>query len=142
MKSALADCIAILKGAATMKKRNKDAKRKAFYNDKRDCFLTVDGKYYCYRVWDEDGLHSTVQKFEVGKDLSVDLTVFLDDSDHDADLGDRYAEEHRDATRPPCTWLEKCSRMALFPRKNTARWTRFSSQNISLFWVNFIPTWR
>lgn len=76
-----------------MKKRNKDAKRKAFYNEKRDCYLSVDGKYYCYRTWDETGKHSVVQKFEVGKDLSVDVTVFLDESDHSMDLNDRYAAE-------------------------------------------------
>lgn len=78
-----------------MKKRNKDAKRKAFYNEKRDCYLSVDGKYYCYRTWDETGKRSSIQKFEVGKDLSVDLTVFLDESDHDMDLNDRYADEWR-----------------------------------------------
>lgn len=79
-----------------MKKRDKKAKRKAFYNDKRDCYLSVDGKYYCYRIWDETGKHSVIQKFEVGKDLSVDLTVFLDESDHNMDLSDRYAEEQQD----------------------------------------------
>ena len=79
-----------------MKKRNKNAKRKSFYNEKRDCYLSVDGKYYCYRTWDESGKHSVIQKFEVGKDLTVDLTVFLDESDHDMDLNDRYAKEQHD----------------------------------------------
>lgn len=78
-----------------MKKRNKNAKRKSFYNDNRDCYLSVDGKHYCYRTWDETGKHSVIQKFEVGKDLSVDVTVFLDESDHDMDLNDRYADEWR-----------------------------------------------
>lgn len=36
------------------------------------------------------------QRFEVGKDLSVELTIMLDESDHDMDLQDRYEGELRD----------------------------------------------
>ena len=36
------------------------------------------------------------QKLEVGKDLSKEWTIFLDESDHDMDLQDRYESEQRD----------------------------------------------
>lgn len=71
--------------------------RKSQFNPNRGCYLTADGKYYCYEYWDSDAKRTVRQMVEVGKDLSMEWTIMLDESDHDIDLNDRYAQEHRDA---------------------------------------------
>lgn len=77
--------------------RNKDSKkRKSGFNPNRTCYLTADGKYYCYERWDDDAKCVVTQRLEVGKDLSLELTIMLDESDHDMDLQDRYEGELRD----------------------------------------------
>lgn len=68
-------------------------KRKSGYNRNRTCYLSSDGKYYCYEAWDPDAKRMVTQKLEVGKDLSLELTLILDSSDHDMDLNDRYQDE-------------------------------------------------
>lgn len=79
--------------------RNKDSKkRKSGFNPNRACYLSSDGKYYCYERWDDDAKCVVTQRLEVGKDLSLELTIMLDESDHDMDLQDRYESELRD----PC----------------------------------------
>lgn len=77
-------------------KSNDSKKRKSGFNLNRACYLTADGKYYCYQFWDDDAKRIVTQKLEVGKDLSVQLTIMLDESDHDMDLQDRYEGELRD----------------------------------------------
>lgn len=79
-----------------MSKSNDLKKRKGGFNPNRTCYLTADGKYYCYERWDDDAKCVVTQRFEVGKDLSVELTIMLDESDHDMDLQDRYEGELRD----------------------------------------------
>lgn len=80
-----------------MSKNNETKKRKSGFNPNRTCYLTADGKYYCYRCWDEDVKRVVPQKLEVGKDLSLELTIILDAFDHDMDLQDRYEGERRDS---------------------------------------------
>ena len=80
-----------------MSKSNDSKKRKSGFNPNRTCYLTADGKFYCYQFWDEDAKRVVTQKLEVGKDLSLELTVMLDESDHDMDLIDRYEGELRDS---------------------------------------------
>ena len=78
-------------------KKNETKKRKSGFNPKRGCYFTADGKYYCYERWDDDEKKCIVtQKLEVGKDLSLELTIVLDESDHNMDLQDRYEGELRD----------------------------------------------
>lgn len=77
-------------------KSNETKKRKSNYNPNRTCYLTADGKYYCYERWDEDTKCVVTQRLEVGKDLSLELTLYLDWSDHEMDLQDRYEGELRD----------------------------------------------
>lgn len=77
-------------------KNEETKKRKSNYNPNRTCYLTADGKYYCYEHWDYDAKCVVTQKLEVGKDLSLELTLYLDQSDHDMDLQDRYEGELRD----------------------------------------------
>lgn len=72
-------------------KKNRDA-----FNSSHDCYLSADGKYYCYEFWDDDVKRMVTQRLEVGKDLSVELAVVLDESDHDIDLQDYYERELRD----------------------------------------------
>lgn len=79
-----------------MSKINESKKRKSRFNSNRTCYLTADGKYYCYERWDDDAKCVVTQKLEVGKDLSLELTLILDESDHDMDLRDRYENELRD----------------------------------------------
>lgn len=77
--------------------KSKETKNhKSHYNPNRHCYLTADGKYYCYEYWDPETKRVVTQKLEVGKDLSVELTLYLDQSDHDMDLQDRYEDELRD----------------------------------------------
>ena len=78
-------------------KNEETKKRKSNYNPNRTCYLTADGKYYCYERWDYDAKCVVTQKLEVGKDLSVELTIMLDESDHDMDLQERYESELRDS---------------------------------------------
>ena len=77
-------------------KSNETKKRKSGFNPNRTCYLTADGKYYCYERWDDDAKCVVTQRLEVGKDLSLELTIMLDESDHDMDLQDRYESELRD----------------------------------------------
>lgn len=79
-----------------MQRNNDSKKRKSNYNLNRTCYLTADGKFYCYERWDDDAKCVVTQRLEVGKDLSVELTIMLDESDHDMDLQDRYEGELRD----------------------------------------------
>ena len=78
-------------------KNEETKKRKSNYNPNRTCYLTADGKYYCYECWDYAAKCVVTQKLEVGKDLSLELTLYLDQSDHDMDLNDRYQDELRDS---------------------------------------------
>ena len=78
-------------------KNEETKKRKSNYNPNRTCYLTADGKYYCYECWDYDAKCVVTQKLEVGKDLSLEFTLYLDQSDHDMDLNDRYQDELRDS---------------------------------------------
>lgn len=77
-------------------KSNDSKKRKSGFNPNRTCYLTADGKYYCYEYWDPKAKRVVTQKLEVGKDLSLELTLYLDHSDHEMDLQDRYEGELRD----------------------------------------------
>lgn len=79
-----------------MQRNNDSKKRKSNYNPNRTCYLTADGKYYCYEYWDPKAKRVVTQKLEVGKDLSLELTIYLDQSDHEMDLQDRYEGELRD----------------------------------------------
>jgi len=80
-----------------MRENNDSKKRKSGFNPNRTCYLSSDGKYYCYDIWDASGKIKTTLKLEIGKDgLTEELTLFLDDSDHDADLTDRYEGELHD----------------------------------------------
>ena len=79
-----------------MSKSNETKKRKSGFNPNRTCYLTADGKYYCYEYWDPETKRVVTQKLEVGKDLSLELTIYLDESDHDMNLQDRYEGELRD----------------------------------------------
>lgn len=83
-------------GKDTAMKSNDSKKRKRGFNPNRTCYLTADGKYYCYERWDDDAKCAVTQRLEVGKDLSLELTIMLDESDHDMDLQDRYESELRD----------------------------------------------
>lgn len=82
-------------GKDTAMKSNESKKRKSRYNPNRECYLTADGKYYVYEYWDPEEKRVVTQKLEVGKDLSLELTIMLDESDHDMDLHDRYESELR-----------------------------------------------
>ena len=77
-------------------KSNETKKRKSGFNPNRTCYLTADGKYYCYERWDDEAKRVVTQKLEVGKDLSLEVTIMLDESDHDMDLQERYESELRD----------------------------------------------
>lgn len=79
-----------------MKKRETSKIRKSGFNPNRACYLTSDGKYYCYEFEDFQTGQKITQKLEVGKDLSLELTIMLDETDHDSDLLDRYESELRD----------------------------------------------
>ncbi len=79
-----------------MQRNNDSKKRKSNYNKNRTCYRSSDGRYYCYEYWDADANRTVTQQFEVGKDISEEWTIFLDETDHDEDLNDRYEGELRD----------------------------------------------
>lgn len=79
-----------------MAKTTETKKRESYYNPNRTSYLSEDGRYYCYRIWDPDAKCMVVQKLEVGRDLSLDWTIFLDRADHAEDLNERYQKELRD----------------------------------------------
>lgn len=71
-------------------------KRKSSYNPNRGSYLTADGRYYCYEHWDDENKCMVSQRLEVGKDIPVEWTIMLDESDHDMDLNERYENELKD----------------------------------------------
>ena len=75
-------------------KKNETKKRKSGFNPNRCSYFTADGKYYCYECWDDEKKCIVTQKLEVGKDLSLELTIMLDEYDHEMDLQDQYDEQH------------------------------------------------
>lgn len=77
-------------------KNDETKKRKSGFNPNRGCYFSADGKYYCYEHWDDENKCVITQKLEVGKDLSLELAIMLDESDHDMDLQDRYESEQHD----------------------------------------------
>lgn len=78
-----------------MSNNKETRKSKSGFNTNRTCYLTANGNYYCYERWDDDAKCVVTQRIEVGKDLSLELTIMLNESDHDMDLQDRYeAEQH------------------------------------------------
>lgn len=68
--------------------------KKSRFNGKRTCYLTDDGRYYCYTFWDEEAKQNVTQRLEVGKDISVEWTMFLDESDREMDLNERHRNDH------------------------------------------------
>ena len=56
-------------GKDTAMKSNETKKRKSGFNPNRTCYLTADGKYYCYERWDDDEKCVVTQRLEVSKDL-------------------------------------------------------------------------
>ena len=79
-----------------MSKKNETKKRKSNYNANRACYRSSDGMYYCYKYWDADAKRMVTQQLEVGNDISEEWTIFLDETDHEQDLNDRYQSELRD----------------------------------------------
>lgn len=79
-----------------MKKKERSKICKSGFNPDRACYLTADGKYYCYEFENLQTGQKITQKFEVGKDLSLKLTIMLDETDHDSDLQKHYEGELRD----------------------------------------------
>lgn len=79
-----------------MQKNEETKKRKSNYNPNRSSYLSADGRYYCYEVWNPDANCMLTQRLKVGKDLSVEWTLFLDRADHAEDLNERYQKELRD----------------------------------------------
>lgn len=77
-------------------KNNESKKRKSSCNHNRACYLTEDGKYYVYEIWDAESNCIVTQKLEVGKDFSEEWTIFLDETDYKQDMNDRYQRELRD----------------------------------------------
>lgn len=77
-------------------KKKETKSRKSHFNSNRPCYLSADGKFYCYEVYDFETDRVVTQRLEIGKDLSTEWTLFLDETDHDEDLNDRYQEELKD----------------------------------------------
>lgn len=75
---------------------NATKKRKSGFNPDRKTYFTADGKYYCYMKWDAELKRDVPMKYEVGKDISSEITFILDDMDHQEDLNNRYQNELKD----------------------------------------------
>ena len=79
-----------------MSKKNDSKKCKIGYNPNRGSYLTSDGRYYCYERWDDEAKFTVTQRFEGGKDMSLELTIMFDEFDHKMNLNDRYEDELKD----------------------------------------------
>ena len=67
--------------------------RTSKFNSNRTSYLSSDGKHYCYEHWDYQSECYVTEKIEIGKDISPEIACYLDKSDHDMDLNDRYQHE-------------------------------------------------
>lgn len=77
--------------------RNEGIQGVAGHNPNRPCFLSDDGRYYCYEVWDPDKKKNVIVQHEIGTDgFTEEWTIFLDQTDHEHDLNDRYENELKD----------------------------------------------
>lgn len=77
--------------------RNEGIRGVAGHNPNRPCFLSNDGRYYCYEVWDPDKKKNVIVQHEIGTDgFTEEWTFFLDQTDHEHDLNDRYENELKD----------------------------------------------
>ena len=76
---------------------NSSKNRKSRYNTDRSHYLTSDSRYYCYTYWSDKEKCMVTERYEVGKDISVEITIELDKLDHDMDLNDRYENELKDS---------------------------------------------
>ena len=80
-----------------MKKSNATKiNRKSRYNPKRPHYLTEDGRFYVYEYWDCAKNRMVKDEFEVGKDISLELVIKLDEYDWEMDNTDRKEEALRD----------------------------------------------
>lgn len=78
--------------------KSETKKRKSGFNPNRGYYFTADGKNYCYERWDDENKCIITQKLEIGKDLSLELPIMLDESDHDEmNLQNRYEDEQFDS---------------------------------------------
>lgn len=74
--------------------KEKETKYKSHYNPNRDCYISADGKYLCYRTTDLDARRPVTLRFEIGKGgLTEEVTFEIDEMYHDEDLNDRYQDE-------------------------------------------------
>jgi len=83
------------KDTAMKKKGLKNRRKRRFDpNHNRRCFLSDDGKYYCYWVWDEESHTDVLVQYEVGKgEYTEEMTIFLADEDDEFEIGqDRYED--------------------------------------------------
>ena len=66
-----------------MQRNNDSKKRKSGFNPNRTCYLTADGKYYCYERWDDDAkcvvtrewINQRLQAIQVRKELTDEWDV-------------------------------------------------------------------
>jgi len=77
--------------------KNNKIKYKATYNPDRECYISSDGKYLCYKSTDVDTHRPVTLRYEIGKDgITEELTFLIDELNHDMDLNDRYENELKD----------------------------------------------
>lgn len=70
----------------------------AGFNPNRPCFLSEDGRFYCYEVWNSEQNRVVIERHEIGQDgFSKEWIIFLDETDHEHDLNDRYQDELKDS---------------------------------------------
>lgn len=78
------------------KTKNNATLRTSHYNNKRDSYMTKDGRY-AYSTWDGEHNRNVTHYLEVGKDgVTEELLIFLDEDDHDTDLQERYNDDNAD----------------------------------------------
>jgi len=63
-------------------------------NPNRTCYLSSDGRFYCYEMWDSAGKRMVTVRYEVGKDgLTEELAQFLAAADREEDQNDLVQAE-------------------------------------------------
>lgn len=74
--------------------KKEERKYKARFNEKRDCYISRDEKYLCYRIIDIESGKTITERYEIGKDgITEELAMLIDGMNAEEDLNERYTAE-------------------------------------------------
>jgi hypothetical protein len=67
------------------------------YNEDRDCFISKDGRFICYRAYDPESKRKKTYRYEIGTlGITQELAVAIDDLNYEQDQLDRRENDNKD----------------------------------------------